>query len=152
MKAEIQVQGVRELRAACKAVEDKISISQLKEAHARAAEMVRAEATKRMPHRSGTLAGSYTARGTQTGGYVQSKLDYAGVQEFGGKVRWRPRGKYHVDSQGRVWRSKPHLIPVKPRKRPSYYIYPTIEDKRDEIIEMYRDVIYGIAHDLIDGE
>lgn len=149
MRAEIQVQGVRELRAACKAVADKCSIQELKDAHARAAEMVRAEATRRMPHRSGRLAASYVAKGTQTGGYVQSKLVYAGVQEFGGKVRWRPRGKRHVDTQGNVWTAKPHLIPVKPVQRPSYYIYPTIEDKRDELLEMYREEIYKIAHDLL---
>ncbi len=147
--AVIQVSGVKELRSACKAMEDKCGVAELKEAHAKAAELVRATATAAMPHVSGTLAGSYKAKGTQTGGYVESKLDYASVHEFGGRVVWR--GKvYQRDTKGRVFRAKRHVVWVKPRagSKDSYYIYPAIRQHEDEIKAVYCDEIYRIAQRL----
>ncbi|MDD2756229.1 MAG: hypothetical protein PHS80_11965 [Methanothrix sp.] len=148
-KAAIQIEGVKELRSACKATGDKIGIAQLKEAHGKAAEIVRAAATAKMPFGSGALQQSWKAKGLQTGGVVESKLRYAGIHEFGGTVYWKGRkGGYQVDTKGNVYRARNHKLWRKlPVLKPpnSYFVYPAIQTKEQEIVETYVEEIYKVA-------
>jgi hypothetical protein len=84
LAAAIKIDGIKELLKACK--ETGIGLDQLKEAHQRAAVIVLAAALPRMPRVSGDLQASYKASALQRGGKIASRLVYAGVSEFGGKI------------------------------------------------------------------
>lgn len=140
MASIIQIENLKETRKALKMVGE--GVDDLKAANLAAAELVRAKATAKMPKKSGALAASYKAKGLQTGGVVSSKLIYAGVQEFGGKVRWRPRGTsgaYPLQGGGvRSHGGRSHMIPVKPKApNESYYIYPTLREEQGGIEDEY---------------
>jgi phage gpG-like protein len=145
--AVVQIKNLKEVRKAMKAAE--MGVGELKDANQTVADFIHARATAKMPSRSGKLRASYVAKGTQTQAYIKSKLIYAGVQEFGGTVYWRPRG-----GGGRGWGSHKtgHRIPVKPKApNESYYIYPTIRAYFSDIQDAYEDKIVEIIQRFIGG-
>lgn len=125
---KIQVKGGRELRAAFKQIDAALT-QQLKEGFKAIAEMVAAEARGRVPKRTGTAAGSIKARGTTRGGAIAfggSKAPYYPWLDFGGAVGRNRSIKRDFISEGR-------------------YVYPSIRDKRSEIIDRTDDLIEDIA-------
>lgn len=85
-RPSVEVTGAKELRRAIRRAEDDLSKSALKQAHRDAAEVVATEARYTVPVRSGTLAASIRAAGTQTKGVVRAgfaKVPHAGVIHFG---------------------------------------------------------------------
>ena len=130
----IQVQGLKELRKACKQVG--VGMDQLKEAHQKAAVIVLSAAWRRMPRVSGALKSSYRASALQTGGKISSRLAYAGVSEFGGTIpRYHSRKRTH------------HKPTASSRGLDSYYVYPAAKEKESEIIAVYDGAIDQILRE-----
>jgi hypothetical protein len=137
-----QMSGVKELRKACKKME--VDISDLKDSYQKVGVIVLATAKPRMHSVTGALAGSYKASVLQTGGKIKSKLIYAGVQEFGGSVWWRPKKNYaRVPVGGDFRMMKAHRIQVKKHNTKagidSYYVYPAFAEKQYIIAQIYAD-------------
>jgi hypothetical protein len=83
------VDGARELRASLKRAG--VGVQDLKDAHRKVADMVAAEAEPKAPRRSGRLAGTMRAAGTQSAAIVRvgrSSVPYAGPIHWG----WEARG------------------------------------------------------------
>lgn len=83
------VEGARQLRASLKRAG--IQLSDLKAAHAEVAELVRSRADPRAPRRTGRLAGTMRAAGTQSAAIVRAgtaAVPYAGPIHWG----WPARG------------------------------------------------------------
>lgn len=133
-QAAIQIHGVKDLMTVCKVMEDKISVKEMKAAHKKAAETVLPVAQDRMPEVSGDLRDSYYAKGLQSGGVVGSDLVYGKVSEFGGRIPNRGHAGKHQ-----------HKPTAKSIGEQSYFIYPAVEEKRDDIAADYRDEILRIA-------
>lgn len=85
----LRVDGARELRASLKRAG--ISVQDLKDAHKEVAELVKREAQgPTAPRRSGVLAGSIRAAGTQSAAIVRAgsaRVPYAGPIHFGWPAR-----------------------------------------------------------------
>jgi HK97 gp10 family phage protein len=134
MAAGIQVNGLRELRRELKRVSADLP-KELAQANHDAAEIVAAEARRRVPVRSGKLRGSVRSLRGQARGVVaagRASVPYAGVTEFGGRIR-----RFHSSSKTR--------IPAQP------YLYPALADKRDEVVEHYGDALDSLLHKAFPG-
>ena len=125
----IKIKGLKELQKVTKQYAE--ALGDMKDTHKRVGDLVLEAARSRMPHKSGDLIGSYKSSRIQSGAKVFSKLVYAGVSEFGGSI---PR--FHS-------KSKTLHKPKAPDK--SYYIYPAIGDKRQEIERIYREDMARLA-------
>ena len=92
LKAGIEVRGARELRRSAKAAGD--DLSDLKEAHNEAAQVVTNAGRQRAPKKEGKLAGTVRGSGTKTAAVVRAggaRARYAGPIHFG----WPAR---HIDA------------------------------------------------------
>lgn len=84
----LRVDGARQLRASLKRAG--ISVQDLKDAHKAAADIVKAEAEPRAPRRTGRLAASVRASGTQSAAVVRAgrkAVPYAGPIHWGWPAR-----------------------------------------------------------------
>lgn len=89
----LQVDGARQLRSSLKRAG--VSVQDLKAAHKAVADMVATDASPRTPRRTGRLAGTLRAAGTQSAAIVRagrSTVPYAGVIHWG----WPAHG---IDAQ-----------------------------------------------------
>jgi hypothetical protein len=80
----VEVKGGPELRRALKGIED--GLSDLKETHAKIANVVTPVSRRDAPHRSGVLASSIRGSGTASAAIVRAggaKVPYAGVIHWG---------------------------------------------------------------------
>jgi hypothetical protein len=80
----VEVQGLKTLRRSLKAAG--VSVADLKDAHARVAQLVVTSAAGHAPHRSGALAGSVRGSGTQSAAIVRAgraSVPYAGPIHWG---------------------------------------------------------------------
>jgi len=84
----LQVDGARQLRASLRRAG--LSVQDLKDAHRAVAETVKAEAAPRAPRRTGRLAASVRASGTQSAAIVRAgkkAVPYAGPIHWGWPAR-----------------------------------------------------------------
>lgn len=110
-KPEIRVEGAKELRKALRDVSD--GVSDLKQVHADAADIVAQRAAQLVPRRSGRLASSVRSTGQASQGVVRAgfaRVPYAGVIHFG-------------------W----------PRRNisPQPFLYDALDDRTSEVIAAY---------------
>ena len=123
-----EVRGLRELKAAFRKVEGDLK-TELKEGFKAIAEDVAGAIRPKVPKRTGRAAGSVKARGSLRGGAIAfggSAAPYYPWLDFGGRVGINKRIARDFLTEGR-------------------YVYPTIREKRDDIIEHTDDLIGHLA-------
>ena len=139
MDVKIRAVGIAELRKALKQVSADLP-GDLKNGFARLANKV-AEAIRPKVPGTGRAASSIKGRGTAKGGAIVfggSKAPHFPWLDFGGSV-----GRGHVPGRAwsgaikREWRGIP--------KGEGRYVYPTIREKREDIIKEADDVLASIA-------
>lgn len=112
-KPTIKVDGARDLRRALKAVDG--GITDLKRAHADAAEVVEQRASELVPVLDGILDSSIRSAGQAAGGIVRAgsaSVRYAGPIHFG----WPARGI-----------------------APQPFLYDALDDRANQVLEVYED-------------
>lgn len=87
----VEIRGLRELRAALKAIDPKLA-REVNAALRRAVEPAAADARRHAPHLRGQLQRSIRAGGSARGAVIGARAPHAGVQEFGGTIRFPQRG------------------------------------------------------------
>lgn len=88
MKAWVEVERVKELRRGLKLVEN--GLRDLRQLNKRAAAVAEPEVRRRVRSRSGRLAGSVRATGSQSAGEIRAgsaRVVYAGVQNYGNPTK-----------------------------------------------------------------
>lgn len=127
----IEVEGLRELRAALKSLDAKLP-REVGQAGKKAADVLAPYIRAKVPVRSGRARGSVRAVVSQGGGGVKfggAKTSYAPWLEFGGRV-----GK--ADSVVRKF------VPS------GRYMYPTLAARRDEVLEEYLRAVRQLIKDV----
>lgn len=117
--SKIQIAGLRETQKALKDLGDDCR-NDLKPAHKEAAEVIVEGSKRYVPVRSGRLAGSIRALATRTSGKVRAgsaAVPYAGPIHFG----WPAR-----------------------RIKPQPFIYDAMDERRQEVYDIYAARIYGL--------
>lgn len=130
MPITITVDGLAELRAALKSAEDGTP-KMLRTAFNDVTGIVLDYARPQVPRRSGAAKGSMKARSTQKEGRISaggSRAPYYPWLDFGG----------HVGPQGAVER---------PFFKEGRYIYPTLRERRAEILEAMAAALAGVVRD-----
>lgn len=118
----IKVTGLRELQASLKAVEDGLQ-KQLRVVLNDAAELVAADARRKVPQRTGRAAQSLKAQSGQREAKIvggSKKVPYYGFLDFGGRV-----GK--------------NKSVTRPFRRSGRYIYPAYASNRDDVARKIAD-------------
>lgn len=121
----VQIEGLRETQKALRDLSDELRF-EMKETHRKAAEVVVEGAKRYVPFRTGKLAASIRAAATMTSGKVRvgsAAVPYAGPIHFG----WPKR-----------------------RITPQPFIYDALDERRDEVLELYQLRINGaiVKHGL----
>lgn len=134
----IRVFGLRELRRALKAADDRAP-RELQQANKRAAEIVAREARRRAPkgpHQGGgrvqPIAATITAQATATKGVLAfggSRSPHAPAYEFGGTL------KRHASAKR-----------TRVAKRP--FVYPAIKSERERVLDAYEQALQRLTRDL----
>lgn len=121
----IVLSGLKELKASLKTIGDMASQKEIKVALKRSAEIVAADARRRVPSKSGRAAGSITAGTSGASAYVKggkASVKYYGWLDFGSRT---PR---HGNSRAEgPWRGS-GTGPTKGR-----FLYPAIAAKEQEV-------------------
>lgn len=127
---EIQVDGLKEIQKALKAV-DKTAPVQLRIALNSVADIVIKRGRPLVPKRSGRAQGSWKARSTRT----ESRVSYGG-----------PRAPYMpwLDWGGRTGRRK---RTVRPYLKDGRYLYPTVKKHRAEIQRVADESLAEVVRD-----
>lgn len=108
----LKIVGLRETQKALKQLGESTK-TEMKETHRAAAQLVADDSIKYVPFRTGALAGAIRAVGLQTSGRVRignASVPYAGAIHFG----WPAR-----------------------RIKPQPFIYEALDDRRNEIAQLY---------------
>jgi hypothetical protein len=117
--SKIQIEGLRETQRALRELSDDLK-DDLKPAHKEAAEVIVDGAKRYVPVRTGRLAASIRALATRTSGRVRAgsaSVPYAGPIHFG----WPER-----------------------RIKPQPFIYDAMDERRQEVLAVYAERIYGL--------
>jgi len=157
---DIEVHGIRELRAALKAAEGH-SVKELQQANKDAAEIVASAARLRAPRgkhegggKIGTIVSSIKAQATSGRGVVAfggARAPHAPVYEFGGSIPRRGARATHgaaiktAQASHRAFGS--HGIPTTQIEKQAY-IYPAIHAERDRVLHQYEQALGRIVRDL----
>lgn len=116
---QVSIAGERELRRALRGVEG--GIEDLKATHLEAAEIVRDAAEPLVPRQSGDLVGTVRAAGQARSAVVRAgkkAVPYAGVIHFG----WPARDI-----------------------EPQLYLYDALDDRREQVVEVYQDRVAALT-------
>ena len=150
----IRIEGIQDLRKGIQKLDQSAWDSgkgELQSIHMRAWKMVLQKATPHMPVITGRFAKGYRVARSTTGARIFNNVVYAGVNEFGGTVQWKPKsgdfarvpmsGATMVTGGDAIRSLGPHKIQVKPSKfrEGSYFIYPVIDNEREQIIDFYAE-------------
>lgn len=124
-RSAVKIEGLRETQKALRDMSDELRF-EMKETHRKAAEIVVQGSKRYVPFRTGKLAASIRAAATMTSGKVRvgsAAVPYAGPIHFG----WPAR-----------------------RISPQPFIYDALDERRDEVIELYQQRINGaiVKHGL----
>jgi len=117
-RAAVEVEGARQLRKALTELGDD-AVDDLKAVNMEGVDVVLAEALTRVPVRSGRLYESVRGSATKTRGTIRAgfkKVPYAGPVHFGD-----PRPGRRIE--------------------PNLFLYDAIDERRDEVIAVYKDNI-----------
>src|SRR5919109_951692 len=90
-RPSIEIKGLRELRAALKAMGPALA-REVNAALREALEPMAADARSDAPVLRGELRKSIRAGGSSKGAFIGARAPHAGVQEFGGTIRFPTRG------------------------------------------------------------
>ena len=135
---EIRVTGLRELRSELRKLEDAAGSRQVKNALMDAADYVAVRARGKVPSRSGAAAGSIRAFAQARGAGVKGggTIPYYGWLDFGSRnpVYGNPRSRGPWSGSGKG--------PDKGR-----FIYPTIEQEADRIVEFVEKGLTQVIQD-----
>lgn len=121
LKAELQVQNLGQVSRALRAVGAE-AVSDIKTLGAKAGDIVAEDARRRAPVRSGRLRDSIRSTGQARGAVVRggkASVPYFGWIDFGGK-----RGSSRA---------------IRPFLRRGRILYPAIDARRKEVVEVYAD-------------
>jgi hypothetical protein len=136
----VHIRGIKELQAAFRAVSDDLP-KELRVEFLAIAEYVVGVAQQRMPYGSGKAASSVKPRASQRGAGIAfggSKAPYMPWLDFGGSVgRGHQPGQAWSGAIKRPWMGKP--------LGSGRYIYPAIEESREEIMEAADKAIKKVA-------
>jgi HK97 gp10 family phage protein len=121
----VEIKGLRELRAALKAIDPKL----LREANVAlrdAVQPIAADAKTRAPFLSGVLSQSVRAGATGKGAFIGAGAVYAGIQEFGGTIKFA---------------TKAGELTIKPQP----FLWPAITSGADDVVDRVGDAIDRLA-------
>lgn len=135
----VQVSGGTNMRKALSGVSD--GLKDLKWIHLNVANTVAIAARQNAPRKTGRLIGSIQAKATQSSARVEggAGVKHFAVREFGGGIRWKPRGKFAKWAGGQIVRSRGHYIPARPHSGEGYIIFKAAREKREKVKQDYLD-------------
>jgi HK97 gp10 family phage protein len=103
MPADVQIEGLKELRRAMRAMDAGI-VKEVNAVLREAVQPIAADAASHAPYAEGKLRSSVRAGATAKGAFIRSRAEYAGVQEFGGTIRFTNRQRsIHIKPQPYMW-------------------------------------------------
>lgn len=136
MPARVRVEGLKELRKELRTLEgDDSWKADLRAAGKDAAEIVAAEARRTAAAGRSTLSGKAATMGAAAVASIRSLAGQTRATVAGGKASIAYFGGWEFGSAGHY-----RQFPAKARNG-SHNIYPAIDTKRDEVIEIYGDRI-----------
>jgi HK97 gp10 family phage protein len=104
-RPDVHIVGLRELRAALRAIDPKLQ-REVNRALRDAVTPMASEARREAPKRRGVLARSVRAGATAKGAFIGARAPHAGIHEFGGTIRFLTRR-----AQIRI-KAQPYLRPA----------------------------------------
>lgn len=129
MQPRVHVEGLRELSKAIRDLEDKELKKGLRQANLEAAKVVADGARSKVPIRSGRARASVKPSAGQKFASIRAggnRAAYFGWLDFGGTRR--PR----------------EMKPSRRKIKEGRYIYPTVRERRDEIVDVYADALTAL--------
>lgn len=136
----VQIKGGTEMRKALRGVGD--GLADLKMIHLQVAQTVAIAARQNAPRKTGRLIASIKPKATQGSARVEGGgggVPWFAVREFGGGIRWKPKGKFARWAGGQVVRSRGHYIPAQPHSGEGYILFKAAREKREQVKEKYLD-------------
>lgn len=137
--AEIEVRGLREVQSAFRRIDREIPKGMRAELLP-IAQMIVSDVQQMVPWRTGAAAASVRPRASQTGAGIAfggNAAPYFPWLDFGGTVGKGHRpGQRYSGSVKREWKGRPG---------DGRYVYPTIEEHRDDIERAVEEAVVAIA-------